>query len=44
MLSKPASDCKISDKIRASFRSEGITMQVWNLEELGDLIHTRIFG
>lgn len=44
VLSKPASDYKTSDKITAGFRGESINMQVWNLEELGDLTYPQIFG
>lgn len=34
MLSKPALDCKISHKIKASFRCESTNMQMWNSEKL----------
>lgn len=44
MLSKPASNCKISYKIKASFRGESTNMQMWNSEKLSNLIHTNIFG
>lgn len=40
MLLKSTSDCKISHKIKASFRGESTNMQMWNLEKLNNLIHT----
>lgn len=44
MLSKPASDFKISDEIKASFRGESTNMRMWNSGKLSNLIHTSTFG